>query len=389
LKQTKIPPGFSDIVPTMEKANEEILSRLSSNYPIPTYPTEIPKKEILEGEAAAVAYPLHGILKYQGIADAEAGTAFLPSMSINNSSSKTITVVKFDPALQEDNVIIDEKQAAGRDLERVQKTINFIRELCGSKTKAEVFSKNIIEKNSKGKGLGTTASASGAIALAAIHAAFGGEYSSNSRFVSSVTRYISVRGSISVIGGFSLWLSYPGINNEDSFSVQLDRNDEFSDIRLFTVPVESKTGLNSDFAHKAAPNSPFFKSWMALRKKQIFDSLNALYQKDWEKLGALAELDSILLHSITMSGSYENKIISWEPDTIKLMRIANDMRNKGIKVFFSIDTKPTPVFITNSKYETDVANYLELAKFPDFIKGKIAGPSHLLSGNELKKELNS
>ncbi len=377
--KTSVPSDYKDMVAPM-KADHEALLRLlkKSGYSIEDYPKKIPQKKELNGEALAVAYPIQGILKYHGMPDWEYRTAFMSSISLNNDAAKTLTYVKFDPKMKVDLAFVNDKQASGRDLERVQQSLDIVRKLTGAKTKALVVSKNIVRATKTGKGLGTSASGSGALAEAIIGAALP-ELSSNRRFVTCIGRFLAGSGCRSVAGGVSMWMAYPGIEHEDSFALRLDTKNQFDDVSLVTVPIDSRIGLKTETAHKDAPHSPLYKLWMRGRQAHLIELIEAINKGDWKTLGQLAELDTILLHGVTMSGSRENKIVAWEPETIHLMRLANTLRDQGVPVYYSLDTGPTPVFITHKSNEDKVVAGIENLKMGfEVIRGKIAGPAQLL-----------
>jgi diphosphomevalonate decarboxylase len=125
---------------------------------------------------------------------------------------------------------------------------------------------------------------------------------------------------------------------------------------------------------------------MELRKKHVLQTIDSVLQKDWERIAQLAELDTIYLHSVTMSGSKDKKpkIIAWEPETIEIIRSVNEMRNLGIPVYYSIDTGPSPVLITHKRFANEIKSVLT-EKGYYFIEGKIAGEAKVidLDPNEL------
>ncbi len=386
---TNIPKGFEEIAKKMKESNERILEYINKKYKIEDYPS-VPKLDNLEGEGAAIAYPIQGILKYHGLSDWNSRIAYLPSVSLNNDAAKTVTYVNFNPSFKKDKVFINDKEAQGRDLERVQQTLDFIRAETHTNAKALVISSNIVRASKTGKGLGTSASASAALAAAAIEAALGSDYSSNNRYLTTAARYLAGSGCRSAAGGISLWLSYPGIKHEDSFALRLDNKNEFSDLSLITIPVDSRIGLKTEDAHKDAPNSYLFKSWMLDREERLFEFFEAIESKDWKKIGDMAEKDTFLLHGITSSAGDDYKIIAMEPETITILRSLNDLRKRGIPVFGSVDTGPTPVLITHKDYENDVVKHLASIGFEkDVICGKIAGPSKLITKKEAEEYLGN
>lgn len=386
--ETNIPEGFEDIIPFMKSANQEILAALSQSGIVPQEYLGFEFSGNDKGIAAAIAYPIQGILKYHGMADWFWRTSYMPSISLNNDASYTITMVEFDPKYGEDQVFLGERPAYGRAFERVIHSLEIIRHTAGIESRARVTSSNVSKASITGKGLGTSAAASAALATAALAATLGEEIVQNTRLLSCFSRLLAGSGSRSAIGGVSLWLSYPGILHEDCFSVRLDNHEELKDLRLLTVPIDSRVGLKTEQAHRDAPKSPFFKAWMKSRQQEVIECIKATQNGDWKILGQLAELDSIRLHGVTMSGSRENKVFAWEPENIPLFRMCNELRQEGIPVYFSTDTGPTTVFITHKDFiDRVIAKINDMKMDLEVVPGRIAGPAHLIDIARAKQEL--
>jgi diphosphomevalonate decarboxylase len=340
------------------------------------------------GAAASRAYPIQGILKYHGMADWALRTAYMPSVSVNNDAAHTLTWVEFDPQLRQDEATINGQAASGRPLERIAHSLDAVRRVARIKSRARVVSRNEVRATRTGKGLGTSAAASAALAMAAIAAALGERAAENRRFLSCLSRLLAGSGCRSATGGLSLWLSYQGIAHQESYSVRLDLHGEMDDLRLITVPLDSRIGLATEAAHHEAPHSPFFESWMLGRGSEVLECLQAVQRGDWRTIGQLAELDSIRLHGVTMSGSRENKLFAWEPENILLFRLCNTLRDQGAPVYFSTDTGPTTVLITHRDFEEQVVAGIEgLGLELEIIRGKVAGPAELLEPEIAAREL--
>jgi diphosphomevalonate decarboxylase len=383
---TNIPRGFKEIAGFMHAAHDDILDALQRcGITFPDYP-KFDRPGNPRGAAAAKAHPMQGILKYHGLADWDWRTAYLPSISVNNDAAYSITLVEFDPDLSDDVATIGGQRATGRDFERVKQSLNAVRNLAEIGSHARVHSKNVIAGGRTGKGLGTSASGSAALAMAAIAAAFGEEAVSNTRFVSCMSRLLAGSGCRSATGGASLWLSYPGIAHEDSFAVRLDNKNQLADLRLVTAPIDSRIGLRTEAAHADAPNSPLFRCWMRNRRDDVLRCIEAVQKGDWRTLGQMAELDSIQLHAVTMTGGDDYKLFAWEPENITLFRACNDLRAQGMPVYFSTDTGPTMVLLTHKK---DVARAAERVRELGFdaIESGIAGPAELVGVEEAREEL--
>lgn len=374
----------------LEHAHREILGALAAaGLDYPPYPS-FPEGGQREGAAAARAYPIQGILKYHGLADWGLRTAYLPSISVNNDAAHTLTLVRYDLGLPEDRIIINGEVATGRARERVASTLDAVRALARIETRALVISRNVARARRIGKGLGTSASASAALAMAAIGATLGEPAANNRRFLSCMARLLAGSGCRSATGGISLWLSYPGISHEDSFALRLDRRNELADLCLLTAPLDSRIGLGTEQAHRDAPRSPFFEPWLLGRGAEVIECIRAVLQGDWRTLGQLAELDSIRLHSVTMSGSRENKLFAWEPENIALFRLCNDLRSAGIPVYFSTDTGPTTVLLTHRAHADAVAQaVVDLGMGLEVVRGGVAGPAQLVPVDAAQQELDA
>lgn len=388
MMQTHIPPEYADTIPAMQAGQERILAALEHHgVEIEPYPRFLPAAAE-RGRAAARAYPMQGVLKYHGLCDWEQRIAFLPSISVNNSAASTLTYVEFDPRLPADTARIGDTEATGRDLERVIGTLDAVRNLAGVHSRARVVSRNLLQTRTPGKGLGTSASASAALAAAALAAIFGADLADNTRFLSCFARLLAGSGCRSAAGGLALWMSYPGLSHQDSYAVRLDGEDQLADMRLITVPIDSRVGLKTEEAHHDAPHSSFFRSWMLSRADEIIECLDAIRSGDWRTVGQLAEMDSMRLHGVTMSGSRENKIVGWEPENIALFRMCNDLRTRGVPVYASTDTGPTVVFLTHREHENAVVAAIEaLGLGLEVVRGHIAGPAALVDPDAALAEL--
>lgn len=388
LMATAIPAGFEDVQQAMRRDHARILEALAQHgLHAPEYP-DLRGAGHPAGVAAARAYPIQGILKYHGLSDWDWRIAYLPSISLNSDAAQTLTLVSFEPTLAQDRITINGREAVGREQERVVRSLDVVREIAGVYSRARVVSRNIVRAAKAGKGLGTSASASAALAMAALAATFGHQVAANSRLLSCVARLLAGSGCRSAVGGVSLWLSYPGISHQESYAVRLDDAAQLAELRLITVPLDSRIGLQTEMAHRDAPQSSLFKAWMLGRCQEVLECVQAVQRGDWRTVAQLAELDSIRLHGITMSGSRENKLFAWEPENIPLFRLCNALRSEGIPVYFSTDTGPTTVFMTHREHEERLVTRLEaLGMGLEIIRGSIAGPAELVEESRACQEL--
>ncbi|MFX0029831.1 MAG: diphosphomevalonate/mevalonate 3,5-bisphosphate decarboxylase family protein [Candidatus Hermodarchaeota archaeon] len=377
-----------DLTSRLQQEYNSILQFLiERNYKIQDLPLKNTFKQDC-GDVYTLAYPIQGILKYHGIANPKHRIPYFPSISLNNSCGYTVSYLKFDKDLKEDKVILNGEPALKAELERVKFTLDFIRNYSKINTKAILISRNFLKNTSKdviGKGLGTSASGSSALALAAATIIYNNDesYVNNKRLISIFSRYLASSGSRSAVGGFSLLLSHPNIDPFDSYAIRLDRKEHQSfleNISILTIPIQSE--LKTHQAHEIAPKSPFFPTWLKQRKNLIFEFCNALENSDLHKIGKLAEYDTLCLHSVIMSVK-DNNIIAWDPNTLKIMHKVRDLRkNQGYTVYFSIDTGPSVVLLTYENEKKEIIHELKNI-IPEYaiIEGKIGGPTKIIPSN--------
>ena len=371
----------------LEKDAEEIAVYLKKKgFLFPSLPKDL-KAIKDEGEAFTLAYPIQGLLKYHGLANKEHRIANFPSISLNNDAFFTVTYVKFSKTYQKDRFMLNGVEIDSKDqkFNRVSHQLNYIRKYSKITTKAVIISRNIIRKNNKivlGKGIGTSASAGAAIAHASISILYNNDinYTSNLNLRGLFSRYLAGSAIRSCVGGIGLWISHPKMDPTESFGIRIDTNEIQSfidDIDLITISIKSK--IQTDNAHEIAPLSPFYDSWMKTRKNQILKFYNALMDEDFQKIGEMTEYDTLQLHAITMTGSPDNNLILWTPETISIIHLTRDLRKQGIPVYFSIDTGPSVVLLTRTKFTKGILeNLTNLNDNLNINIGKIGGPSKLL-----------
>ncbi len=388
---TRVPEECAELVPALRTGHAAILEALQAGgLAAPPYPQQLPAGNP-QGTAAASAFAMQGVLKYHGLADWDWRTAYLPSISLNNDAAQTLTWVQFDPGLAADDVTIGGVPASGREYERVVRCLQFVREQARIGSAARVLTRNQLNSSAadgSAKGLGTSASGSAALAMAALAAAFGPQLGAHPRLLSCTARLLAGSGCRSAAGGLALWLSYPGIPHEDSYAVRLDQQAELRDVRLLTVPLPSRAGLHTEAAHKDAPRSSFFGAWLQSRTAEVLQCIAAAQRGDWQCLGEWAELDSMRLHGVTMSGSRTNKIFAWEPENITLFRMCNSLRSAGTPVYCSTDTGPTAVFITSAPHADTVVQAIN-STLPGVavVRGAIGGPAQLVDALAARQQL--
>jgi phosphomevalonate decarboxylase len=222
---------------------------------------------------------------------------------------------------------VDGRELAGRELERVLSVVDEVRRRSGTKEKFKMVSNNNFPSN---VGLGASASGFAALTLAACEAT--GLRMSHEQ-MSVIARRGAGSATRSVTGAFSRWKT--GHEDDESYSYQIASEDFQMGIVVALIPAFKYT----ESAHKAVLSSPFFHSRLAYVHGALAEMESAIRKRDIDRIGILAEKDSLILHGITMTGLDE--MILWRPETVKVILEVRKMRAEGVPAYFSIDTGAT------------------------------------------------
>jgi phosphomevalonate decarboxylase len=290
-------------------------------------------------KGSATAHPIQGLIKYHGLKDELLRIPFHDSISVATSPTVSHTTVEFG-RFKRDAATLDGKGLAGRELERVASVVDEVRRRSGIDMKFKMASVNNFPSN---VGLGASASGFAALAVASCKAA---KLRLSLEQMSVIARRGAGSATRSVTGGFSRWKA--GHEDEESYSYQIESEKFQMGIVVALIPAFKYT----ESAHKAVLGSPFFHSRLAYIHGALAEMENAIRKHDVERIGILAERDSLILHGITMTGLDE--MILWRPETVKVILEVRKMRSEGVPAFFSIDTGATVYVNTKKKHVKEV-----------------------------------
>jgi len=290
-------------------------------------------------KGSAKAHPIQGLIKYHGLKDEDLRIPFHDSISVATSPTVSHTTIEFG-GFKSDSATVDGRELAGRELERVLSVVDVVRRRSGTKEKFKMVSNNNFPSN---VGLGASASGFAALTLAACEAT--GLRLSHEQ-MSVIARRGAGSATRSVTGAFSRWKT--GHEDEESYSYQIASEDFQMGIVVALIPAFKYT----ENAHKAVLSSPFFHSRLAYVHGALSEMESAIRKRDIDRIGILAEKDSLILHGITMTGLDE--MILWRPETVKVILEVRKMRAEGVPAYFSIDTGATVYVNTLPRLVPDV-----------------------------------
>ena len=256
-------------------------------------------------------------------------------------SLDTVTTVEAADSLQRDNVRINGVVPTSGEEARARTVIDKLRELARVKTYVRVESKNA---NVKGKGLGFSASGFAALGLATSKAL---GLKLEPKELSEVVRLGAGSAARSLVGGFSIWYAD---RNGRSYAEQLA---SASSIKMRTIIVPIPSSIKTDRAHADVLTSPFFKPRLAYVKGVLQRMRRAIARKDVAEICRLAEVDTLNLHAITMTGRLGTILVS--PLSIRILDEVRKLREEEmVPVWYSLDTGPSVFINTTPKAASKV-----------------------------------
>jgi len=253
-------------------------------------------------KASAVANPIQGLIKYHGKIDEYLRLPSHNSISVNVGGMYTHTTVEISNQLETNEAIIDGEKIGGEAMDRIL-----------------------------------------ARAL---------RIDLDYREISKIARIGSGSASRSVVGGFSEWVM--ATIHEESYAYRL-AGDEVP-LRMVIAVIPKIKDMPTTLAQVETEKSPFYMSRLGYIPTMLRKMRDAILSHDVEEIGRLAEIDTLNLHAVIMTGP--SGIVMWRPETIEVIRRVRAMRREGTPAYFSIDTGATVFVNTHEKYVEEVAERL-------------------------------
>jgi phosphomevalonate decarboxylase len=316
-------------------------------------------------KCTARAYAIQGLIKYHGLKNVRLRIPFHDSISVCMKSLDTVTTVETGNGLKRDRIRINGTVPTTGEEARARIVVDKLREIAGERTPVRVESRNA---NVKGKGLGFSASGFAALGLA-MSKALGLDLEPQE--LSEVVRLGAGSAARSLVGGFSIWYAN---RKGHSYAEQLASASSIG-LRTLIVPIPST--IKTDKAHADVLTSPFFRARLAYINSVLQKMRRAIGRKDASEISRLAEVDTLNLHAITMTGRLETILVS--PLSIMIMDEVRRLReDEGVPVWYSLDTGPSVFINTIPKAASKVER--RIRSLPsNVISSDPGGPAEIIS----------
>lgn len=317
-------------------------------------------------EASARANSNIAFIKYWGNADNTLRLPVNPSMSMNLDGLYTDTKVTWDDHLPGDQLILNEKPAEIRALNRVSAHLDHIRNRLGITTHAHVTSVNNFPM---GAGIASSASSFAALTVAAVAAA---GFELPERELTTIARLGSGSASRSVPTGFVEW--HTGSKHEESYATSFAPPEywELVDV-IAIISSEHKAVISSD-GHRSADTSDLQTARVAGAAERFQICKQAILSRDFAVFAEVVEQDSNLMHAVMMTS--RPPLFYWQPATLTVMENIRRWRAEGLSVCYTLDAGPNVHCISLRDSADLVRQRLQVLSGVESVRiAKVGGPA--------------
>ncbi len=273
------------------------------------------------------SYPIKAFEKFLGYYDDYNKIAYNPSISFNTDFSVCFSACRYTKEENRDSVFLDNDYYKNKM--RYEMPINFIKNELKINGSFQFFIKRY-KKYENAKGMSESSAVASAVSRSIVKNVYDEAYKDDS-FVSRYAKFVSGSGTRAAINGPSMWLSYPGIKEKDSFAFEIPLNVKKMNYYIFPKNIEYETSN----AHKTALQSIFYESWINDKYNKINEiidnnfPINMLMKRSME--------DMFNLNSILLS---KGNVIQ-TPESINLLKKFLKFKEKNDSIYITGDTGPS------------------------------------------------
>jgi diphosphomevalonate decarboxylase len=283
-------------------------------------------------QATAQAQPNIALVKYWGKRDASLNLPAAGSLSITLDALHSRTTVCFDPALTEDDIVLNDRRDA-EESRKIAAFLDLFRTRAGLATPARVESGNDFPT---GAGLASSASGFAALAVAVDHALGLGL---DKRELSMLARRGSGSAARSIFGGFAEMAAGTRDDGTDAFATPLLDAEAWPLSVVIAITAREKKATSSrDGMQATQRTSPYYREWVATVPADLAGAREAVQARDFEKLAFVSEASCMAMHAVMLAT--RPALIYWNGATLDCIQCIRTLQAEGVGVFFTIDAGP-------------------------------------------------
>jgi len=278
--------------------------------------------------ATALAHPNIALIKYWGKRDEDDNLPAVGSLSVTLDALRTRTTVRFDNALERDELFLN-GAAAAAEHPRLGRCLGALRALAQCRDYARVDSENDFPT-----GAGLASSASGYAALVVAGAAALG-LDPQDPHLEAVARIGSGSAPRSLHGGFVLLENSAAGTHCEPLLAPAD----WPLHMVVAVTTEAPKATSSrDGMVDSQRTSPYYQPWVESHPADLEQGRQLVLARDFDGLAQLAEHNCLKMHAVMLTT--RPPLMYWSPVTLACMQVISALRRNGVPVFYTIDAGP-------------------------------------------------
>lgn len=287
------------------------------------------------------------LVKYWGKANEQIIIPQNSSLSLTLNKFYTDTVVKFQPKLKQDRMVINHHPIT--ESTKISSVMDIIRQLLGKNVYADIKSINHVPTSA---GLASSASGLAALATAASKAA---GLQLTRRELSRLARHGSGSASRSIYGNWVEWQR--GYNDQSSyaFPIPAPRLNHIQMIAIILKKTPKKISSRAGM-RRCVKTSPYYHAWTKVTAQNLAQAVQAIQNQDFTSLGRIAETNAMRMHALTLSA--DPPFTYFTGKTLEVLKIVHHLRTLGIECYYTIDAGPNVKIICKSHDSRLIKNYL-------------------------------
>jgi isopentenyl-diphosphate delta-isomerase len=274
------------------------------------------------------------LIQSWGLREPALNLPYTGSLSLTLDGTASTASWQERPELDRDEIRVDGEPARGAAASRLQRFIDLLR---GRARRSGACAVTITTSSGGVRGLGATAAAFAALALAGSAAL---DLPLAPRQLSMLARRGTGSAARAIFGGFVEGVAGELGDGSDCYAEELAAPEYWPIAALIAVVTHGAPAPTS--AH-AVKRSPFFPAWLDGHEDELEAARAAVRARDLERLGAIVEHHCLKARAVALAAS--PPILGWAPATLAVIERVPALRAAGHAAYFAIAAAPHVVVL--------------------------------------------
>jgi len=195
--------------------------------------------------------------------------------------------------------------------------------------------------------------------------------------ISVIARLGSGSATRSIFGGFTAIECSNRDTIDAAKAVQIANESHWPLYDIIIVPSQEEKAVGSTEGHAIAQTSPYWKKRVEAMPRRQSECIDAILNKDFEKLQAVAEEDCMDMHHVMETSSTPLKYLSDETHRI-LAEVKELRKEQHLEVLYTMDAGPTVHLFCTPDARTDILAFANAQQGCTVFETTVGPGTHLV-----------